>query len=40
MELVGNPDKNLVSPLANIFGLFHCIKAAIPVCGIAVFELH
>ena len=39
MELVRNPDKNLVSPLANIFCLFHCIKAAIPICGIAVFAI-
>jgi hypothetical protein len=23
MELIGNPDKNLISSLANIFDLFH-----------------
>ena len=37
MELVGNPDKNLIASLANICCLFHCIYAAIPIYGIAVF---
>ena len=39
MELIGNSDKNLIASLTNIFCLFHCIKAAIPICGIAVFAI-